>query len=181
MSNLLKIESVEIPKLPSKTARVNRKYEEGLNKVQQDLKNIRDRQAQAKVNIEGYKEELAVTGVDVAVVQDDLKRKELLDRRETIREKIEEEELYLNLDIQAYKQRIIEEQNLDELRYNAGREYRTISLAVKEYRDALKKEAERSSKLAEAMAERDNEYLELLRRHKLLTGKDYVRWEGPRE
>lgn len=181
MTNMLKVEGVEIPKLPAKTGKVNKRYEEGLKQVYNDLLSIKKRQEEAHVNIQDYKKELAQTGVDVAIVRDDIKRREVLDRRETLRGLIEEEELYIGLDYQAYKQRLIEESNLDELRFDAGREYREINLAVAKYKEHVRKEAELSINAADAMAEKDNDYLKLLADHKRLTGKDYSRWEAAQQ
>lgn len=181
MRNILKVEGAEIPKLSPKTGKLNKRYEEELQRVQQDLVNIKQRQEEAKVNISELNAELAVTGLDVATVQDDIKRRELLDRRETIRRQIEEEELYLNMDYQGYKQRVIEASSLDELKYDAGREYRVVSLAVGEYKEAVRKEAAASIKAAEEMAEKDNEYLKLLNQHQRLTGENYKRWEEPKQ
>lgn len=181
MSKLLKLEGIETPKNSAKTEKVNKKYADGLNKVYQDLHKIKERQEESKKTIQQYREELAVKGLDVAIIQDEGKRKELLKRREVLQDLIKEEELYLELDYDAYKQRVIEENNLDDLRYHAGREYRLLSLQVDEYTKALKEELERSQRLAIAMREQDNEYLQLLHKHGHLTGNSYIRWEAPRE
>lgn len=181
MANLLKLDGVSVPKETKATGKANKQYREALAKVKKDLSDIIERQELAKLNIKEYNHELTSTGVDVAVVIDDLKRKELLDRRATLRDKIEEEELYLNLDYEAYKKRIIDEIGLDDFKYHAGREYRELHLQVEDYKKELQREAKRSSDLAHAMANNDNEYLVLLHDHETLAKQNFKRWENERE
>lgn len=156
MTKLLKVEGVQAPAMSKKTEKVVTNYIEALQRIQKEVALVKKRKDEAESNIKELKNKLGLSGVDVLTVQDDTKRKDFLGKRKRLKEQLDEEELYLYMDIAAYKQRRIEEEGIEELKAEATKEMQLVKSEAEEYQAELIKQAERSDELVRDMINKSN-------------------------
>lgn len=79
------------------------------NAVMDEVKTIKERKESAAAKIEELNKELSNIVTDVDEILNPLKRKKILDTNRKLREQLEEEEMFLNLDVDSYKNKKLDE------------------------------------------------------------------------
>ncbi len=79
------------------------------NAVMDEVKTIKERKESAAAKIEELNKELSNIVTDVDEILNPLKRKKILDANRKLREQLEEEEMFLNLDVDSYKNKKLDE------------------------------------------------------------------------
>jgi len=141
-STLLEVNGIETPELNQKNQKDSQVYLDTLNAIRADVRELKQRKEQAREKVEQYKKELNKTGVDVVTATDDSKRKEYINNRKKLKELLEEEEMYLYMDIPSFVAKRLEMDNIGELKQKAQQEHSALARTVSDYQAALRKEAE---------------------------------------
>lgn len=141
------------------------KYSTTLQNINTELRRVIKRKEEAATNVQELKDRLGITSIDVLTVEDEKKKIDFLGKRKRLKEQLEDEELYLEMNVEAYRKKLYEDANLDQLKREAYQEELDNQKVYNEHKDLLKSYMEKVEQDRRSMFGMNNVYEQTVRQH----------------